>query len=220
MGKLIVLDGLDGSGKGTQCRLLEEFLRQKEKNFKKINLPDYESPSSALVKMYLNGAFGGKPMEVNAYASSAFYAVDRFANYTTSWKELYQQQALILADRYTTSNVVHQMVKLPREQWDEYIHWLYDFEFTKMRLPKPDLVIYLDMRPDISQKLLSSRYNGDETKKDIHEKDLAYLRLCRQAALYGAQALGWQVIACFEENTPLPKEEITKKILQLVDKLV
>ena len=205
MGKLIVLDGLDGSGKGTQCKLLEEFLQKKEKNFKKINLPDYESPSSALVKMYL---------------SAAFYAVDRFANYTTSWKELYQNQYLILADRYTTSNVVHQMVKLPRQQWDEYIRWLYDFEFTKMRLPKPDLVIYLDMHPDISQKLLSSRYNGDETKKDIHEKDLAYLRLCREAALYGAQALDWQVVRCFEENNPLSKEEITKKILQLVDKLV
>lgn len=146
-GKLIVLEGLDGSGKATQAKLLAEHLAAQGVPVQKITFPDYASDSSALVKMYLAGQFGQHPDDVNAYAASSFYAVDRYASYKTSWGSFYEQGGVIIADRYTTSNAVHQCSKLPQEQWEEYLHWLFDYEFRLLGLPAPDRVIYLQVDP-------------------------------------------------------------------------
>ena len=194
MGKLIIFEGLDGSGKGTQTELACQSLRQKGYDPLKITFPDYESESSALVKMYLSGQFGQKPDDVNAYAASTFYAVDRYASYKTSWGAAYRSNSLIISDRYTTSNAVHQCSKLPPMHWDGFLEWLFDFEYKKLGLPAPDAVIYLAVDPDVSQRLIAERYNGDQTKMDIQEKDTEYLARSRAAAEYCARKLGWKRI--------------------------
>lgn len=220
MGKLIVIEGLDGSGKSTQIELIKKNLESKNLKYKQIKLPDYDDPSSTLVKMYLAGEFGDKPSDVNAFAASSFYAVDRFANFKRHWKNEYDNGYVILADRYTTSNCVHQCSKLDEDKWDEYIEWLENFEFNQMQIPKPDLVVFLDMAPEISQKLMSGRYKGDESKKDIHEKDVEYLQKCRKAAFYSAEKLGWKVVKCYEGDSPLTIEEIANTISKLTDEVL
>ena len=176
---LIVLEGLDGSGKGTQTALLAEALVKQGRSLRQITFPDYDSPSSALVRMYLNGEFGTDPEDVNPYAASAFYAVDRFASFRKDWKKDYDQGSVILCDRYATSNMVYQMGKSPRKEWDRYLEWVEDFEYGKLGLPRPDLVLYLDMPVEVSQKLLLQRYHGDSGKKRYPLKPLgvpAFLR--------------------------------------------
>ncbi|MCL2069200.1 MAG: deoxynucleoside kinase, partial [Oscillospiraceae bacterium] len=168
-GKLIVIEGLDGSGKATQSQLLASRLHPALR----ISFPDYSDESSALVKMYLSGGMGPAG-EVNAYAASSFYASDRYISYHSSWKKNHITGETVIADRYTTSNAVHQMPKLPRSEWDSYLEWLYDYEFVRMKLPVPDIVIYLDMPPESAQKLMLERYGGNETLRDAHERDLAY----------------------------------------------
>lgn len=218
-GKLIVIEGLDGSGKTTQLNLLVNKLKQKNiKNIKQIKLPDYDSDSSSLVKMYLAGEFGKSPEDVNAYAASAFYAVDRFANYKTKWKADYENGTLIIADRYTTSNAYHQATKLPESEWKDYFKWLRDFEYNKLGIPEPDMVIYLDMPIEISQKMMTSRYNGDEEKKDIHEANVEYLQHCRKAAKAAATQLGWKVIDCADGDRPRSIESIGYEIENLLTK--
>lgn len=216
MAKLIIIEGLDGSGKSTQTALLEKYLKTQGVSYKKIKLPDYDSPSSTLVKMYLGGEFGKNADAVNPYAAGAFYAVDRFASYKLGWEEDYQQGTLILADRYATSNSIYQMEKLNESDWDEYLDWSADFEYNKIGIPKPDLVIYLDMPIEISQKLMTSRYNGDEGKKDVHESDVAFLQSCRKSALYAAKKQGWAVIECSDGANPLSVDEIHNKIIEYV----
>ena len=214
---LIVIEGLDGSGKATNAAMLEKKLLDMGRDVLKINFPDYDSNSSALVKMYLAGEFGSKPEDVNAYAASAFYAVDRYASFKSKWKDAYERGAWIIADRYTTSNAVHQASKLSGAARDKYLDWLYEFEFDKLGLPRPDAVIYLDVDPDVSQKLMTKRYNGDEGKKDIHEKDNGYLFKCYETACYAAEVLGWQVINCVDENGEVKKiEEITAEIFEKI----
>ncbi|MBR0415269.1 MAG: deoxynucleoside kinase [Clostridia bacterium] len=209
-----VIEGLDGSGKSTQVRLLEAHLSEQGKDFLHIKLPDYESDSSALVKMYLAGEFGSNAADVNVYAASAFYAVDRFANFHTKWKNAYESGKDIIADRYTTSNAIYQLAKLEKSQWDAYLDWLSDFEYIKMGIPQPDKVIYLDMPIDISQRLMSKRYAGDESKKDVHEKNIAFLECCREAALYTAKKWNWQVISCAAGEVPRSREDIHSDILR------
>lgn len=219
MGKLIVIDGLDGSGKSTQFDILKETLSGKY-SVKAISFPDYDNPSSSLVKMYLNGELSADASGVNAYAASSFYAVDRYASYKMFWEENYKNGDLIFASRYVSSNAIHQMVKLPENEWDGYLQWLSDYEYAKLGLPEPNLVIFLDMPTDISQKLLSARYNGDESRKDIHESDLQYLRACRRSALYAAEKLGWRVVECSDGEKPLAVEEISKKLLNIVNEVL
>ena len=210
------MEGLDGSGKSTQTALLEKYLSDSNKTFKKIKLPDYDSPSSTLVNMYLGGEFGKSATDVNAYAAGAFYAVDRFASYKLKWKEDYEKGTLILADRYATSNSIYQMEKIDESEWDNYLSWSEDFEYNKIGIPKPDLVIYLDMPVGISQRLMSSRYGGDEGKKDVHEANVEFLNNCRKSALYAAKKQGWRVIACAENGEPLPIEKIHESIVNIV----
>ncbi len=216
-GKLIVLDGLDGSGKSTQFELLQNHLKEKGRAVLPISFPDYAEPSSALVKMYLSGEFGTDANSVNAYAASSFYAVDRFASYKKYWQREYEEGGLIVAARYTTSNAIHQMSKLPEAEWDSYLNWLEDYEYRLLELPKPDLVLFLDMPPEVSQKLLSGRYGGDDSKKDIHEMNVAYLLSCRKAALYAAGKCGWKVLPCSEGGSPRGIDEIQNDILNLTD---
>ena len=215
MGKLIIFEGLDGSGKGTQAELACQNLHSKGYDPLKISFPDYDSPSSALVKMYLAGQFGSKPDDVNAYAASSFFAVDRYASYKTDWGRFYEEGGVVIADRYTTSNAVHQCSKLPPEQWEEFLHWLFDYEFRLLGLPAPDRVIYLQVDPAVSQKLMTQRYHGDETKKDVHEKDVEYLNRSRKAAEFCAAHLGWCSVRCDAGGQMRSIEEIGEEVRQL-----
>ena len=215
-GKLIVIDGLDGSGKSTQLEICRDRLCRMGHIVKVISFPDYNSQSSALVKMYLNGEFSQDPDAVNAYAASSFYAVDRYASYMTCWKENYNRGEIILSARYVSSNGIHQMSKLPEEEWDEYLEWLHDFEYNKLSLPVADKVIFLDMPIEISQMLLSKRYNGDDDKKDIHESNVDYLHKCRKSALYAAKKMNWNVIPCNIGERPDTQENISDKIIRAI----
>ena len=216
MGRLIVIEGLDGCGKSTQLELLPKALEEKGIKCKSVSFPQYESDSSALVKMYLSGRFGNKPGDVNAYAASVFYTVDRYASYKENWGEFYQKGGTVVSGRYTTSNAIHQTSKLPREEWEDFLNWLYDFEYNKIGIPKPDKVIFLDMPVAVSQKLLSNRYEGDEDKKDIHESDIEYLNNCRKAAKFTADYSGWKTISCAKDGEPRSIEDIAADILEEV----
>ncbi len=219
MGKLIVIEGLDGSGKSTQLDLLKANLKKLNIDCKSVSFPDYENPSSTLVKMYLGGEFGKKPDDVNAYAASVFYTVDRYASYKSVWGEYYNNGGTVVSGRYTTSNAVHQASKLEESRWEDFLSWLYDFEYNKIGIPKPDKVIFLDMPIEVSQKLLSKRYEGDNSKKDIHESDTEYLDRCRKAALFTANYSGWEIIPCSENNEARTIEEIANDVLNSVLKL-
>lgn len=216
---LIVIDGLDGSGKTTQFDIIKNILSEKY-TVKPISFPDYENKSSALVKMYLSGEISKNADDINAFAASSFYAVDRYANYKMVWEENYRNGDLIFASRYVSSNAIHQMVKLPENEWDNYLEWLSDYEYDKLGLPKPNLVIFLDVPIEISQNLMSGRYNGDESKKDIHEANVSYLHSCRKSALYAAQKLGWKVLDCCDEDGLLPVTTITAKLLKIINEVI
>lgn len=220
MGKLIVIEGLDGSGKSTQLSLLSENLEKLGFNAKTISFPDYAEKSSTLVKMYLNGDFGKNPGDVNAYAASLFYAVDRYASFSCHWKDYYENGGTVIAGRYVTSNAVHQTAKLPKDEWENYLSWLYELEYGKVGIPKPDLVIFLDMPTELSKKLLEHRYSGDEEKKDIHEKDIEYQNMCRQAAYYNVEHAGWKVISCAKDGEIRTVEDIAAEVLSAVMEVI
>ena len=216
MGKLIVIEGTDGSGKSTQFQLLTQRLSGEGVAFHKIVFPRYSKPSSALIQMYLHGDFGSKPGDVNAYAASAFFAVDRYASYKQDWEAWYQSGGLVLSDRYTTSNAVHQASKEPASRRGEFLKWLYDFEYGKLGLPKPDLVLYLDVPTDFTEKLLRHREEATHTSADIHEKDTAYLSLCRETGRAAAAFYGWTVISCVENGEMRSIEQIHQEIYRHV----
>ena len=213
MGRLIAIEGLDGSGKQTQSALLKETLAKAGHRVASIDFPRYGRTSAALCEAYLNGELGGSAGEVNAYAASTLFAVDRYASYLTEWKTAYEESDFFVADRYVTSNAIHQCGKLPRGEWEGFVGWLYDFEFGKLGLPRPDRVFYLSMPVDVSEGLLSARYAGDESKKDIHERDDAYLRRSRKAAEWCCERLGWERVECVRDGRLRAIEEIHKEIL-------
>ncbi|MBR3268371.1 MAG: thymidylate kinase [Oscillospiraceae bacterium] len=215
-GKLIVIEGLDGSGKATQTQKLLEALEARGERVMKVSFPDYDSNSSALVKMYLAGEFGTDPNAVNPYAASSFYAVDRYASYMKNWKDFYLSGGTVIADRYTTSNAIHQCAKLPEAEWDGFIKWLFHYEYELLGIPAPFRTIYLRVDPEVSQKLMTGRYQGDEAKKDIHEANLAYLKRSRQAADYCAKALCWNVVECVGDSRMRTIDEIADDIMSLV----
>lgn len=218
-GKLIVFEGTDGSGKSTQFRRLCSHLEEDSIPFQRLVFPQYSQPSSALIRMYLGGEFGPHPSDVNAYAASAFYAVDRYASWKKVWGEYYQAGGLILSDRYTTSNAVHQACKLPETQWEDFFHWLDDFEHMKLGLPRPNLVFYLDMPTANAVEMLRHRENSTHTTGDIHEVDTQYLALCRCTAQTAARCLGWQVIPCVDElGMVRPIEELHREIWQAMSR--
>ena len=194
MGKLIVFEGTDGSGKSTQFDLLTKRLQQEGTDFHRLRFPRYDKESSALIRMYLGGAFGSDPNAVNAYAASTFYAVDRYASYLQDWGKDYEQGRLILADRYTTSNAFHQGGKVPAEEREAFFHWLYELEYEKMGLPRPNEVICLDMPIEMTETLMRHREADTNTRADIHEQNLAYLRQCHRTLLEAAACYGWRVV--------------------------
>ena len=216
----IVIEGLDGSGKATQTNQLCKALKQKQIKYRHLTFPDYEQDSSALIKLYLSGAFGTEPNSVNAYAAASFYAVDRYASFQRFWKQDYLDGTCLVADRYATSNFIYQLTKLPKEEWEHFIHWAEDYEYHKLELPRPDVVIYLDVPPEISQALLSTRYQGDETKKDIHERDAAYLEKSHANACSIAEKYGWKEIKCTDGDRLKTIDEIGEEVYKLVRNII
>ena len=215
-GKLIVLEGTDGAGKATQTRLMAQRLEQEGIVCRKVNFPRYGSPFAAPVERYLQGDLGSKPGAVNAYAASTFYAVDRYAAYKQDWAGAYEAGGLILANRYTTSNAVHQAPKLPERERQAYLDWLFDLEYNRLGLPEPDLVIYLDLPTDISARLLQKRQAATHTQADIHEQDGAYLRACRESAQEIVKRLGWRRVDCSRDGRVRTPEDIHRELWELV----
>ena len=216
MGKLIVIEGTDGSGKSTQFKALMEHLQNDGTTFQCLQFPRYNKESSALIRMYLGGQFGSKPTDVNAYAASAFYAVDRYASYKEDWGNWYESGGVVLSDRYTTSNAVHQASKLTGKEQAQYLDWLYEFEYDKLALPRPDLVIYLDVPTDFTEKMLRGREQATNTTADIHEKDMAYLATCRETGRAAAIHYGWKVIQCVKDGKMRSIEDIHNEIYAAV----
>ena len=216
MGKLIVIEGTDGSGKSTQFRRLTERLLSDGQEFKTLVFPQYSEPSSALIRMYLGGEFGSKPTDVNAYAASAFYAVDRYASYKKDWGAWYEKGGLIVSDRYTTSNAVHQASKESPETQGAFLGWQYEFEYDKLGLPRPDLTIYLDVPTDFTEKLLRGREQATNTHADIHEQDMHYLATCRETGRAAAKYYGWTVIDCVKDGNMRSIEDIHEEIYRHV----
>ena len=216
MGKLIVIEGTDGSGKSTQFRLLTERLQQEGRAFRQLEFPQYSEPSSALIKMYLGGEFGHNPSDVNAYAASTFYAVDRYASYKKVWGQWYEDGGLVLSARYTTSNAVHQASKEPEERQKDFLAWLYEFEYDQLGLPEPDLVIYLDVPTDFTERMMRSREAATHTSADIHEQDLDYLATCRRAGKAAAAFYNWTVIDCVRDDQMRSIEDIHNEIYRHV----
>lgn len=208
-----MIEGSDGSGKATQTRKLYERLSaDSARSVRKISFPDYQSSSSALIKMYLNGDFGKHPSDVDAYAASTFYAVDRYASFKTDWKNFYESGGIVLADRYVTSNMAHQAIKIEdRLERQKFLTWLDEFEYERLKLPRPDLVIFLDMPPSITERLIDER-----NKLDIHETDRKYLRRCYEAYKELAAQYHWTVIDCSIDDAPRGVDEIAEEIYRAV----
>ena len=216
MGKLIVIEGTDGSGKSTQFRLLTQRVAAEGRQFQKLVFPQYAEPSSALIRMYLGGEFGTSPSDVNAYAAAAFYAVDRYASYKKVWGQWYENGGLVLSDRYTTSNAVHQASKEPEETQHQFLKWLYEFEYDNLGLPAPDLVIYLDVPTDFTEQMMRAREAATNTHADIHEQDLGYLATCRRTGRAAAAFYGWTVIDCVKNGAMRSIEDIHEEIYRHV----
>lgn len=215
-GKLIVIEGIDGSGKSAQYKRMCEHLKEDGIDYSHIVFPRYDKESSALIRMYLGGEFGTEPGDVNAYTASTFFAVDRFASYRESWGELYSKGGIILSDRYTTSNAVHQGGKLPDSELPDFFEWLYDLEYVKMGLPVPDLVIYLDVDVKTSLERLHRRQLRTNTAADIHEKDAEYLENCLRVAEKAAEHYGWHRIAYKKNGSERELEEKHQEIYSVI----
>lgn len=219
-GRLIVFEGTDGSGKATQTALLCQTLAERGIPFRRLEFPRYREESSALIRLYLAGAFGSKPEDVNAYAASTFYSVDRYASYRQDWGPFYENGGLVIADRYTTSNAVHQTPKLPPERREQFLDWLFDFEYRLLGLPRPSRVVYLDVPTELSEQMMRRREQQTHTTADIHEQDEAYLRACRESAELIVRRCGWEKISCAQNGALRPAEEIHREVLQRLEGLL
>ncbi len=221
MGYFIAIDGLDGSGKKTQSELLVSYLKSRGLLVRKLDFPNYAGESSYFVKMYLNGELGTDPKATNAYAASMFFAADRYVSYRRDWSEDYlNKDTVIVADRYTTANAIHQLSKLPREDWDGFLSWLWDFEFTKLSLPSPDLVLFLEVPPALSHKLVALRSAETGRTQDIHELDPDHMTKSYDAAVFASGELGWKRISCEDPERALEmrsREDIFAEIKATVD---
>lgn len=223
MGKLIAIDGVDASGKQTQTTLLLSRLEKEGREVKMVSFPAYDKPSSILVKMYLNGEFGENPSDVNAYATSTLFAADRFATYRTDWGTDYNGGTIILADRYVSSNLIHQASKInDTDEKKKFLMWLDDLEYGIYNLPRPDVTIFLDMPPEYGAELMSGRLNksnGDD-KKDIHESDFSYLEKSYENAMFVAQKFNWKRISCIKDGQIRSVDEIHEDIYSIVRELL
>lgn len=218
-GKVIVIEGSDGSGKATQTKKLFDRLAGDGFSIRKVEYPNYGSESSALVKMYLGGEFGSKPDDVNPYAASSFYAVDRYASYKKEWEDFYFAGGIVLADRYTTANMVHQATKIDDPAMREsFLNWLWDYEFVKLGLPVPDCVIFLDVDPSCSRRLMENRSNkmNGEQDKDIHEKDPVFLQKSHASSCLVAEKYGWIRVSCLDSGELREIDDIHEEIYSRV----
>ena len=223
MGKLIVIEGTDSSGKETQTKRLFEKLEEKGLKVKKISFPNYDSPACEPVKMYLAGAFGEDAMKVNPYPVSTMYAIDRYASFKTDWEKFYNEDGIIVTDRYVTSNMVHQASKIrDLDEKKKYLNWLEDLEYEKMGIPRPDLVIFLNMPTDMAVKLMAERKNKitGEEKKDIHERDKEYLKESHANACKIANIYNWKEIKCNDGERIKTIKEIGEEVFSLVEEVV
>ena len=218
-GKLIAIDGVDSSGKGLQTDLLLAALQQKGERVRKLSFPVYSAPSSAPVREYLAGHFGGVN-DVNGYAASLLFAVDRYASFKSDWERDYRDGCTFVCDRYVSSNAIHQSVKLPQGEREAFLRWVEDVEYEKMGLPRPDLTIFLDMPVEVALQLMKKRYHGDESKKDVHEKDTEYLARSRRAAEFCARRLGWDTVHCTADGTMRSIEEIQTEVQRAADSIL
>ena len=215
MGKLIVIEGLDGSGKTTQTQLLFNELTSQGRNVRILSFPRYDTTSGQLIKDYLSGALGSDALSTNPYAVSDLFAIDRYISYVKEWKDFYEEQSsVVITTRYTTANAIHQLAKLPREEWEGFLSWLYDLEYRKFAIPQPDMVLFLEMKPEISYELIRKRSEASGEKPDIHESDLELIRRFYKAGVYSAEKLGWERIICHDGRDPLPPSQITSMILE------
>jgi dTMP kinase len=187
--------------------------------FTRLTFPQYQEPSSALIRMYLNGEFGEDPEAVNPYAASTFYAVDRYASYMKVWREPHHTGEIILTDRYTTSNALHQGSKLPEEKRYDFFKWLYEFEFGLMELPKPDIVIYMDIPAEKAAERIKERQAATGADTDIHERNLGYLRECARCGAQAADYYGWRKISCFKGNAARSEQEIHEEISHILSRM-
>lgn len=222
-GKLIIIEsGSDASGKATQSKKLYERLINEGYNCMKITFPDYDSESSALVKMYLRGDFGTNPNDVSPYVASTFYAADRYASFKTKWEKFYNEDGIIISDRYTTSNMVHQAAKMDEEEKEKFLNWLCDLEFNLYGIPKPDQVIFLDVDPIVSQELMRNRLNKitGEEEKDIHESNEEYLIKSYNNSLKIADKYSWNKVKCTEEKSLRTIDDIHEEIYKKVKEII
>lgn len=219
-GKLIVFEGTDGSGKATQTRLVCQELDARGIPYRKLEFPRYQEESSALIRLYLSGAFGEKADDVNGYAAATFFAVDRYASYKQDWGEFYEQGGLVIADRYTTSNAVHQTGKLPSEERQAFLDWLFHFEYKLLGLPKPTRVLYLDLPTELSGQMMRRREQETGTQADIHEQDAEYLRHCRENAAFVVDYCGWTKVDCAEGEHVRSIEDIHAEVMGLLEDLL
>ena len=213
---LIVIEGIDGSGKSTQFKMLCDYMDSAKKPYTRIVFPQYHKASSALLTMYLNGEFGDDPNAVSAYAASTFYAVDRYASYKQVWGEAYRAGATVLADRYTTSNAIHQGAKFSGKERENFFHWLDEFEHVLMELPRPDIVLYMDLPLEIAMENMKKRQAETGTSADIHEAGEEYLKRCRETAYAAAACYGWHTIPCARDGKMRSAEEIHQEILDIL----
>ena len=216
MGKLIVFEGIDGSGKSTQFDLLCDSFTAEGRDFIRIRFPRYNNPSSALIRMYLGGGFGDSTDAVNAYAASSFFAVDRFASFAQDWRKQYESGSLILTDRYTTSNAIHQGAKLDPQRREHFFNWLYEYEFSLLGLPAPDMVLYMDIDANQAARRLKRRQAETGTAGDIHEKDPGYLESCSQSGRQAAIHFGWHSVNCFAGELERSEEDIHREIYAIL----
>lgn len=224
LGKLIVIDGVDASGKETQTDLIAEKLQKAGRKVRKISFPAYQNASSTLVKLYLSGAFGSNPEDVNAYAASSFFAADRYATFKQDWgKDYADNDTIIIADRYVSSNMIHQAGKLQtEEEKEEFMAWLDDFEYNKYGLPRPDLIIFLDMPPECGKNLMKERankINGGDIK-DIHERNSEYMSSSYITAVNAAKKYGWTQIKCEKDGNVRTVDEINDEIFAIVKEVI
>lgn len=223
MGKLIVIEGTDSSGKETQTRKLYERLEKEITNVRKLSFPNYKSPACEPVKMYLAGAFGDNALDINPYPVSTMFAIDRYASYKMDWEKFYQDGGIIVTDRYTTSNMVHQASKIESiDKKNEYLDWLEELEYSKMGIPRPDLIIFLNMPTETAAELMAQRKNKitGEDIKDIHEKDISYLKKSYENACNIAKKYNWLEIKCVENGRLKTIDEIGKEIFSVVKKIL
>ena len=219
MGKIFVIDGTDGSGKQTQLQKLKERLEKEKIDYRVVSFPNYDSKTSALVKMYLSGDFGKNAKEISPYIASTFYAADRYATFQTEYKEYYENGGIILADRYTTASMIHQSGKIKdKEERDKFLKWLWDFEFNLYGLPVPTEVFFLNMPVEKSLELIANRENKftHETKKDIHESDKNHLLDAYSAACDVAKDYNWHEVICVKDDKIRTIEDIHEEIYNVV----